>query len=783
MADIKVSLELDNRQYQQALNNSEKAAEQFSSGVVSGMSKIGAAVEAITVKAGILFAAFQVIETIRSIVHMGDELDDLSRATGISVEKIAQLELGLMAAGGRADDSAKLIGKLQRELQNAREGSAQAQDALGRLGFTLKDMANMTPEEAISKTIEKLAAMENPIQRNALAFQLLGRSAGAINWEEVQQQTSQSTDHFEGFAQAVRDAGEVSDRAALAFKVFKEQLLVMVDPLLQLALNFEKFTKTAGAGDLVAQALKITFQTIAVVASDVAFVIDRMANGIVALVQAAGAAVTGDFAGAKKVFADYNTESEQLAKNLENFQKGILTPSEVPSSGKTPSTGSTSGGGGATFINASSAQVAAIRAVADAFALSNQKAIDKIKLDGQLIGASEEYRRSQDEILRIDQAVLSEEAKLNLEKARLTDSTSITQGAQRKAIDDTIKKIREQAETDKRATLEAVANAAQRKRSFESLTGALEIVSRAEEEIYKLQQSRGPFSQQEQIDNEAQITKRLEERRLVLDELKKMGKIGNLYDQGFGLLNDTAELKKGVDYFIEGLRKSTNLTDMQSADWEKLTANVKNQMDAIRLAEDALTKVKQDQLVAQHEFKYGWQDAFKKYADDANNAATGAGRVFGKVTQGLEDAFVNFAKTGKLSFSDLLNSITEELLRSQVKSLIANTFGLGGSGSTAGGGGDFLSTAWKGLKTIFGFANGGAVAGTAPILVGERGPEIFVPGGAGTVIPNSALGGGSVTYNINAVDAMSFRALLASDPSFLYAVTEQGRRTMPMARR
>ena len=781
MADIKVSLELDNRQYQQALNTSEKSAEQFSSGVVSGMSKIGAAVEAITAKAGVLFAAFQVIETIRSIVHMGDELDDLSRATGISVEKIAQLEAGLMAAGGHADDGSKLIGKLERELQNAREGSEQAQDALYRLGFTLKDMANMTPEEALSRTVEKLASMENPIQRNALAFQLLGRSARNINWEEVQQQTSQSTDHFEGFAQAVRDAGELSDRAALAFKGFKEQLLVMIDPLLQLALNFEKFTKTAGAGDLVAQALKITFQTIAIIASDVVFVIDRMANGIVALVQAAGSAVTGDFAGAKKVFADYNTESEQLAKNLENFQKGILTPSEVPSSGKTPSNGSTSGSGSITA--ASAAQVASIRAVADAFALSNQKAIDKIKLDGQLIGASEEYRKSQDEILRIDQAVLSEEAKLNLEKARLTNMTSGTQADQRKAIDDTIKKIREQAETDKRATLEAVANAAQRKRSFEDLTNALGILGKAEEEAYKIQQTMTPMSQKEQIDNDAWINLQLEKRRIILEELKKAGKTGNLYEQGFGLLKETDSLKKGVDYFIEGLRKSGQISEMQSADWDKLRASVNGQVEALRIAEEGITKVKQESLKAQHEFTYGWQDAFKKYADDANNAASGAGRIFGKVTQGIEDAFVNFAKTGKLSFSDLLNSITEELLRSQIKSLIANTFGLGGTGSTSGGGGDFLSTAWKGLKTIFGFANGGAVSGNAPILVGERGPEIFVPGGAGTVIPNSAMGGGSVTYNINAVDAMSFKALLASDPSFLYAVTEQGRRTMPMARR
>jgi hypothetical protein len=36
-----------------------------------------------------------------------------------------------------------------------------------------------------------------------------------------------------------------------------------------------------------------------------------------------------------------------------------------------------------------------------------------------------------------------------------------------------------------------------------------------------------------------------------------------------------------------------------------------------------------------------------------------------------------------------------------------------------------------------------------------------------------------VTYNINAVDARSFRQLVASDPEFIYTVTQAGRRRIP----
>jgi hypothetical protein len=35
-------------------------------------------------------------------------------------------------------------------------------------------------------------------------------------------------------------------------------------------------------------------------------------------------------------------------------------------------------------------------------------------------------------------------------------------------------------------------------------------------------------------------------------------------------------------------------------------------------------------------------------------------------------------------------------------------------------------------------------------------------------------GGGYVTYNINAVDAASFKAMIARDPGFIHAVAMQG---------
>ena len=47
-------------------------------------------------------------------------------------------------------------------------------------------------------------------------------------------------------------------------------------------------------------------------------------------------------------------------------------------------------------------------------------------------------------------------------------------------------------------------------------------------------------------------------------------------------------------------------------------------------------------------------------------------------------------------------------------------------------------------------ASGGPVSGNTAYLVGEKGPEMFVPNGGGTIIPNSELNsGGGMTININ----------------------------------
>ena len=174
---------------------------------------------------------------------------------------------------------------------------------------------------------------------------------------------------------------------------------------------------------------------------------------------------------------------------------------------------------------------------------------------------------------------------------------------------------------------------------------------------------------------------------------------------------------------------------------------------------------------AQSTFANGWKKAYEDYADNATNAGKQAERLFNKTTKGMEDAIVNFAKTGKFEFKDLVNTILEELLRSQIQRLIAQTFGgLGGGG----GGGSNLFAGF--------FANGGAIPSGQFGVVGENGPELI--SGPANITPMDNFGGSGtqVVYNINAVDAPSFKAMIARDPGFIHAVAQQGARKVPVRR-
>ena len=93
------------------------------------------------------------------------------------------------------------------------------------------------------------------------------------------------------------------------------------------------------------------------------------------------------------------------------------------------------------------------------------------------------------------------------------------------------------------------------------------------------------------------------------------------------------------------------------------------------------------------------------------------------------------------AFKNMARLIIAELYKVLVvKQLVGSFDAANPSGATGIVG--FLGKAFGGFR-----ANGGPVSSGTPYIVGERGPELFVPSRSGTIVPNGA--GGSVTVNQN----------------------------------
>lgn len=122
--------------------------------------------------------------------------------------------------------------------------------------------------------------------------------------------------------------------------------------------------------------------------------------------------------------------------------------------------------------------------------------------------------------------------------------------------------------------------------------------------------------------------------------------------------------------------------------------------------------------------------ALEALREPAERAAASIEDAFGKAGEGLVRSLARAAADGEISLAELARAVLAAVNAA--------------SGSGGGGLGNAIAqavqTAFSGSR-----ADGGSVLGGGAYLVGERGPEVFRPAGAGAIEP---AGGGGVTVNV-----------------------------------
>ena len=115
----------------------------------------------------------------------------------------------------------------------------------------------------------------------------------------------------------------------------------------------------------------------------------------------------------------------------------------------------------------------------------------------------------------------------------------------------------------------------------------------------------------------------------------------------------------------------------------------------------------------------------------------------GMIAQGFEDAILSGEKLG-----EVVRSLGRDLIRLVFQQMVTQRLAAGVTGVLQG-------------KGFAGFmASGGPVSAGSSYVVGEQGPELFVPHASGTIVPNNKMSGGgssgsSVTVNYNIASGVS----------------------------
>ena len=210
---------------------------------------------------------------------------------------------------------------------------------------------------------------------------------------------------------------------------------------------------------------------------------------------------------------------------------------------------------------------------------------------------------------------------------------------------------------------------------------------------------------------------------------------------------ETQALKAELALLQAAQRDGDGVTNAQIDAYTKLRASMSSQqaMAASGIKLNDANAASFDQATTWIKTAATNLDEAKKHFEGVNSALEFAGSQ-------LMDVFDKVGKKGQ-TFQTIMTSVLQAVEKQLLQAALTGggAFGqLFGTASTTGGVGGLLG----GLAKLFGGAKaeGGDVRAGTPYLIGERGPEIMVPRGAGSIIPNHkiALGGGTrnnVTHN------------------------------------
>ncbi len=670
----------------------------------------------------------------KATMDMAGQVDDLAKSYDLSIARVLQFQKAIVMSGGKAEDANKILGTMFSKISAAQEGNDAAIASFEELGISFRELQNLSPDQAIRRVYEGLASIGNTYDRIKAVKEFLGKAGLGKSVEEIAEALGKSSAEFKRQEESMKRLAELGDALDATYNNLKLAIADFLSP----------FTGSSGGEALVNvntfKAAMVAVTSVAVLNGMFKLVsVFKALNAALKTTASLGIAIQSAQGVKGIAMAGAALASYFAAKKIfdDQSEEAVAAAENAPEAG---GANVSAGAGGKSGSN----EAAALRA--------------KVELSRTLLDI--EKRRGEYRMWELQ-----------------------GKGTEAKLGEIALKREEELA----KATAER--NEALSKSNISSeMRGAIETRYRVAVEA---------ANQKEKQDREyinAQRDKELRMMEMMGEYVVKM----EIFNQRRAELEGQRYKMNSFDYKIaeERLALEKKLMELEQQRKEALEkaggdkynpefATTQTQIDGMIQAEKELSEIRigniEQERTRQQSFSEGWNQAFRQFSEDAENYARVGGESFNAVVSNMNSAIDAFVRTGKFSFKDFAKSIIQDLIAIQLKMQAMQLFRMGmnfffpGSGATVPG------------KAGGGFTN-------VPTLVGENGPELFIPNRqGGTVIPNQQLSTvmgnqPSVVYNapvvqhLSAIDTQSAVQFLTQNKQVIYAANQSAARSMPVSR-
>jgi len=774
MADLVYKVSVDTAQAQKSLDGLNKT--------------IGGLRSAL---AGLAIGAF-ITNTYRS----AQAAKDLADQTGLAVQSIIGLRKAFQESGSSAEAADTAMLKLAKNIGDAKTGNDELAIAFQNLGVNVYDATTTIDEQAL-KVVEGLGRIKDQSVQTATAIQVLGKG-GAAAFSQIGASARGYVAGSLEAANATIEADAAAEKFEKAITNIQTELLKVLKPLNSFIADIKlsgeaigRFVKTAAAIGGIILAFTLLGKALAAIRTGISLV----AAGF-ALIRKGGETLAKTWDLIVYQFNKFRQAGEFTSETAQGIAKRFKFLSQ----------------GVELLVKGLGILTAAIASV---FAYFMPDAVlDGFKKIGQMMGivktdteklADEQKRLSEEQAEQLKQEI-EQQAQLAAELQKKVDAIrevgkayadaneqvlrnldnelnylkmSDRQAEVAKAIDsvyenqrETVKKLQQeleklpQGETVRRAALEetiAVVN-----RDTEA------TVNGVRQKVEAIQQERDAIEARNRaIELREQVRQDTTNLKAMQDEIEMLYMTNDQREEYRRKLEAEKNLKERLAAIdLEQERLGKNVTASQIADFEARKKAATDYYNAVLEKNKELQAAQEDEA---RKIKV-WGEETKKALEDSISPSSQVKSFW----DGLSGQIDNFTKTGKFKIKDFLASVIQEFIAAKLK-LVAldflKSFGFGGGGGLLGG------------AIIPGFlAGGGNAEQGKPYVVGEKGPELFVPPTAGRVVPNHALSSGQVsapvtnnyiTNNISALDAKSVAELFAQNRKTLLGTVKLAEKELP----